>query len=67
VLQDSFRPAKIFRDAVDPKTPYTTESYPSSPPAPPQITSITFDDNGEFCVTAGEDEAFIVWDARKGV
>lgn len=38
------------------------------PNAPPlQINSICFDDTGETCVTAGDDESFVFWDARKGV
>ncbi|GFZ43382.1 hypothetical protein JCM24511_01102 [Saitozyma sp. JCM 24511] len=63
---NSFRPAKVFRDAVDANAPRVSEYYPHAAPSRPQISSIAFDDSGDSCVTSGEDEAFIIWDARKG-
>jgi WD40 repeat protein len=65
-LQNSFRPGKVFRDAVDANAPRVSEYYPHAAPSRPQISSIAFDDSGDSCVTSGEDEAFIIWDARKG-
>ena len=33
----------------------------------PLVESVCFDDAGEQCVVAGEDESFTVWDAIHGV
>lgn len=53
----------MFKDAVDRQA--SNAQGPSAPPL--QINSICFDDTGETCVTAGDDESFVFWDARKGV
>ena len=58
-IQGRFKPAKVFQDAVEHDTPTSTGR-------PPQIVSLAFDDTGEKCVTAGEDESFILWDAKQG-
>lgn len=58
-IQGRFKPAKVFQDAVEHDTPTSTGQ-------PPQIVSLAFDDTGEKCVTAGEDESFILWDAKQG-
>jgi COMPASS component SWD2 len=47
---------------LEPLTPTTHEGHS----AKPQITSIAFDERGEICVTAGEDEHFVTWDAMIG-
>ncbi|EJU04611.1 WD40 repeat-like protein [Dacryopinax primogenitus] len=53
------RPARVFQKAVDP-------APPSDPSAPHTITSLSFDNTGEFLVTAGEDEAFRLYNCRQG-
>ncbi|KAK4683872.1 COMPASS component SWD2, partial [Tremellales sp. Uapishka_1] len=60
-LLQRFKPSKVFKDAVD-----HSSSGPDSDSPRLQITSIAFDDSGEKCVTAGEDDVFNLWDARKG-
>lgn len=52
-----FKPAKVFQDAVDHDAPGSHRA---------QVVSLAFDDAGEKCVTAGEDESFVLWDARQG-
>lgn len=57
---------------VDPKT-FTSDPSTWQPSAykgyypKPLVESISFDDAGEQCVVAGEDEAFTVWDTVNGV
>jgi len=58
-LQGRLRPAKLFRDAVE-------KPLVSASARPISMTSVAFDDSGERCLTAGEDEAFVLWDAHKG-
>lgn len=50
-LLSSFRPAKVFTAEV---TKGTT------------VSSLSFDDTGSYCVTAGEDNYVHVYDARRG-
>ncbi|ORY21006.1 putative histone lysine N-methyltransferase [Naematelia encephala] len=57
---NQLRPAKVFSDAI------VRPKHASSSTEPCQITSVSFDDTGEKCLTCGEDENFVVWDARKG-
>ncbi|KZO96628.1 WD40 repeat-like protein [Calocera viscosa TUFC12733] len=56
------RPARVFQKAVEPG--------PSEPsgggPGPRMITSLSFDNTGEFLVTAAEDEAFKLYNCRQG-
>jgi COMPASS component SWD2 len=59
VSQNRFKPAKVFTDAVDHGASTSAEGLPS-------VVSLAFDDAGERCVTAGEDESFALWDARQG-
>ena len=49
----------MFHDAVD-------NSATNSSGEMPSVVSLAFDDAGEKCVTAGEDESFALWDARQG-
>ena len=58
--QGRFKPAKVFHDAVDHDSPNPAGSHRA------QVVSLAFDDGGEKCVTAGEDESFVLWDARQG-
>ncbi|KAG5645539.1 hypothetical protein DXG03_005814 [Asterophora parasitica] len=59
-LMTRLKPAKIYKNAVDPAPPPTQGSYPQRPQnsGPRYITGISFDDKGENIITAGEDETF---------
>ncbi|KAF5342163.1 hypothetical protein D9611_001622 [Ephemerocybe angulata] len=52
-----FKPAKVFKAAVDAGPPPTPTQRPSNQ-GPKQISGICFDDKGECVITAGEDETF---------
>jgi COMPASS component SWD2 len=54
------KPAKVFKDAVDPKG----QNDPSA--VKPQITSIAFNDTGDRCLSAAEDDSYVLWDTVKG-
>ncbi|KLT45658.1 WD40 repeat-like protein [Cutaneotrichosporon oleaginosum] len=56
---EAFRPARVFKN-----TSQTPEE--GAEPSSLQISSIAFDDSGERAVTAGDDDVFILFDARKG-
>ncbi|KAG8834220.1 member of Set1p complex, histone methyl transferase [Serendipita sp. 399] len=58
-----FKPAKVFREAVDQPAAEQTGRKPSSST---QITGLTFDDRGETLVTAGGDETFRLYNTRSG-
>ena len=58
-----FKPAKIFKNAIEQPLPPTTSSRP---PPPRHITGMSFDDRGELCITAGEDESFRLWSCKAG-
>lgn len=60
--QQSLKPARVFSDAID----NGGSGEQSTKQDPLQVSSIAFDDTGERCVTAGEDDVFTVYDARKG-
>ncbi|EJD49659.1 WD40 repeat-like protein [Auricularia subglabra TFB-10046 SS5] len=60
-----FKPAKIFKQAVDPApAPVVTPGRAAQ--APRHITSLSFDDRGETLVTAAEDETFRVYNCKTG-
>lgn len=50
-LLSSFKPAKVFTEQVQKNT---------------QITSLSFDDKGEFLVTAGQDETIQLFNCKTG-
>lgn len=60
--QQRLKPSRIFKSAVD------TDA--SGPPGrnniPNHITGLTFDDSGEFLLTASEDETFRLYNAKTG-
>ncbi|EIW72712.1 hypothetical protein M231_07216 [Tremella mesenterica] len=61
----AFRPAKVFKNLIEaPQT--AVKGDPWLTHSPKSITSISFDETGERCVTAVGDETFMLWDARKG-
>lgn len=49
----SFKPTKVFKAST-----YIQEGH--------NITSVEFDDKGEMCVTASDDETIQLYDARAG-
>ncbi|WWC88184.1 uncharacterized protein L201_003089 [Kwoniella dendrophila CBS 6074] len=69
---NKFRPAKHFKDAVDPESSSLSsfnnsagiDNKPNS--TGKSITSLCFDDSGEKLVTAGNDDMFVLWDCKKG-
>jgi COMPASS component SWD2 len=63
--QRKFRPAKVFKDAVEPAS--SPRSPGSRPPAlNKQITAICFDDRGDQLITAGEDDVFHLYNCKTG-
>lgn len=50
-LVSSFKPAKVFKEFVQPDC---------------QVTSVDFDDRGELCVTAADDETIQLYNCRTG-
>ncbi|PCH42341.1 WD40 repeat-like protein [Wolfiporia cocos MD-104 SS10] len=67
-LMARLKPAKIFKNAVEPQTPPSPGSHaPRSPNAGPKhITGISFDDRGDQVVTAAEDETFRLYNCKSG-
>lgn len=66
-----FKPSRVFKDAVDNSQNQVAEASGSQSPSrssasPLHVTSVAFDDMGDRCVTAGEDDVFTLYDARKG-
>ncbi|KAG8733968.1 member of Set1p complex, histone methyl transferase [Ceratobasidium sp. 423] len=61
-IMQRLKPARIFKSAVDSDT--------SGPPGrhnlPNHITGLTFDDLGDFLLTASEDETFRLYNAKTG-
>ncbi|KAH8831309.1 WD40-repeat-containing domain protein [Flagelloscypha sp. PMI_526] len=57
------KPAKIFKDAID-----NSETLPPAARSagPRHITGLSFDDKGEWLVTASEDETFRIWNCKSG-
>lgn len=63
-----FKPAKIFKNAVEPAPPPAPGSVsPRGPNAGPRhITGVSFDDRGDVLVTAAEDETFNLYSCKTG-
>ncbi|KDR78902.1 hypothetical protein GALMADRAFT_244550 [Galerina marginata CBS 339.88] len=63
-----FKPAKIFKSAVESQPPPTPGSQPQRPTNPTvrSITGISFDDRGDQLITAGEDETFRLYSCKMG-
>ena len=63
--QNRFKPARIFKGAVDPPPPGS--SSPRGPnTGPRQITGMSFDDRGDVLITAAEDETFRLYNCKTG-
>ncbi|KAH8118127.1 WD40 repeat-like protein [Phellopilus nigrolimitatus] len=63
-----FKPAKIFKTAVEPVSPASPGgmSHRAMHQGPRHITGLTFDDRGDFVVTAAEDETFRLYSCKSG-
>ena len=60
------KPARIFKGAVEP-TPAASPGAPQRGPAGPKhITGLSFDDQGNQLITAGEDETFKLYSCKTG-
>ena len=66
-IQSKFKPAKIFKGAVDNapqlQGPYASKTQMSGPR---NITGISFDDRGDQVVTAADDETFRLYNCKTG-
>lgn len=61
-MQGTFKPARVFKAAGGASEEATEGGEGQSL----QISSVAFDDSGERAVTAGDDDVFTLYDARKG-
>jgi len=64
--QTKLKPAKVFKNAVEPTPPLPAGSSLRSNAGPRHITSITFDDRGDQVLTASEDETFRLYSCKSG-
>ncbi|GLB40503.1 putative WD40 repeat-like protein [Lyophyllum shimeji] len=67
-LMTKLKPAKIFKNAVEPASTPPAGNYPqrSANAGPRHITGISFDDRGDQVITAGEDETFRLYSCKTG-
>lgn len=65
-LMSKYKPAKIFKNAIDNPPPPTTSTAQRASNGPRHITGMTFDDRGDTIVTAAEDETFRLWNCKTG-
>ncbi|KAJ1307556.1 hypothetical protein OPQ81_001653 [Rhizoctonia solani] len=61
-IMKRLKPARIFKSAVE----NDTSSQPGRHNLPNHITGLTFDDLGDFLLTASEDETFRLYNAKTG-
>ncbi|KAI0091350.1 WD40-repeat-containing domain protein [Irpex rosettiformis] len=59
------KPARIFKDAIEPPPPVSPGPNKQQP-EPRQITGIAFDDRGDQVLTASEDETFRLYNCKTG-
>ena len=64
-IQGKLKPAKIFKNALEPPTPGNYTQRPANS-GPRHITGISFDDRGDQVITAGEDETFRLYNCKTG-
>jgi WD40 repeat protein len=66
-LQSKFKPAKIYKDAIEAAPPKSPGAGPSRGfSGPRHITGLSFDDRGDQVVTAAEDETFRLYNCKTG-
>ena len=61
--------AKVFKNAVDnnpPPSPGQGGRSPQAQQGPKHITGLSFDDRGDQCITAAEDETFRLYSCKSG-
>ena len=67
--QTKLKPAKVFKGSVEPG-PLPSSSSLGVPRGPTQgprhITGVSFDDRGEFVLTAADDETFRLYNCKTG-
>ncbi|KAF9453458.1 hypothetical protein P691DRAFT_43579 [Macrolepiota fuliginosa MF-IS2] len=63
-MMSKYKPAKIFKNIVDPPAAGTPAQRTNN--GPRHITGITFDDRGDTLVTSAEDETFRLWSCKTG-
>ena len=64
-MKAKFKPARIFKNAIEPLPPPSPGTR-ATPPEPRQITGIAFDDRGDQVLTASEDETFRLYSCKTG-
>ncbi|KAG9104971.1 member of Set1p complex, histone methyl transferase [Ceratobasidium sp. 370] len=62
-IMQRLKPARIFKGAVETEATSTASNRNSMPH---HITGLTFDDQGDFLLTASEDETFRLYNVRSG-
>ncbi|KAG9124521.1 member of Set1p complex, histone methyl transferase [Ceratobasidium sp. 392] len=62
-VMQRLKPARIFKGAVETEATSTASNRNSMPH---HITGLTFDDQGDFLLTASEDETFRLYNVRTG-
>ncbi|RPD61148.1 WD40 repeat-like protein [Lentinus tigrinus ALCF2SS1-7] len=68
-IMSKLKAAKVFKTAVEPATPPSPgqgSRSPSQQQGPRHITGLSFDDRGDQCITAGEDETFRLYNCKSG-
>ncbi|KAI0749505.1 WD40 repeat-like protein [Daedaleopsis nitida] len=68
-LMSKLKAAKVYKTAVEPATPPSPAQGSRSPSAqqgPRHITGLSFDDRGDQCITAAEDETFRLYNCKTG-
>ncbi|KAI0711926.1 WD40 repeat-like protein [Cerioporus squamosus] len=66
-IMSKLKAAKVFKNAVEPAAPSSPGQGSRSPTqqqGPRHITGMSFDDRGDQCITAGEDETFRLYNLK---
>ncbi|KAI5122539.1 hypothetical protein M0805_005266 [Coniferiporia weirii] len=65
-LMGKLKPARIMKGSVEPLPPQSPGAHRAQNQGPRHITGLTFDDRGDFIVTAAEDETFRLYSCKSG-
>ncbi|KAF8348884.1 WD40-repeat-containing domain protein [Amanita rubescens] len=66
-VMSRLKPAKVFKNSVEPTPPSTPSNFGQrTPNGSRHITGISFDDRGDTLVTAAEDETFRLYNCKTG-
>ncbi|KAL1732306.1 WD40-repeat-containing domain protein [Schizophyllum commune] len=65
-LMMKLKPARIFKGAVEPAPAASPGAPQRGPAGPKHITGLSFDDQGNQLITAGEDETFKLYSCKTG-